>query len=200
MTTARLRGAKVPVASNKCKKARNWTGVLTSDEVAAAQRGDRDAQRHLYESSHQSVYRLMVRMVGVQDAEDLMQRVFLQAFRKLGQFSGQAAFGTWLYRLAVNEALQYLRHARRWKHHTLDWEPADESHHSEDGEHKELVERALAQVDPELRAIFVLREVEGMSYGDIAEALRIPEGTVGSRLNRVRRELQHHLMEMGYQP
>ena len=72
--------------------------------------------------------------------------------------------------------------------------------HEERGEHKELLELALSKVEPELRSIFVLREVEGLSYHEIAEALEIPEGTVGSRLNRARRELQKHLVDLGWEP
>ena len=88
-------------------------------------------------------------------------------------------------------ALQHLRKGRRWNFQTLSSEPM--SHHKpeeERDEHKELLEQALSRVDPELRSIFVLREVEGLSYHEIAEAIELPEGTVGSRLNRARRELQ----------
>jgi RNA polymerase sigma-70 factor (ECF subfamily) len=67
-------------------------------------------------------------------------------------------------------------------------------------EHKELLEKALARIDPELRAIFLLREVEELSYREIAEALNIPAGTVGSRLNRARHELQQHLKDLGWEP
>jgi RNA polymerase sigma-70 factor (ECF subfamily) len=67
-------------------------------------------------------------------------------------------------------------------------------------EHKELLEQALARIEPDLRSIFVLREVEELSYREIAEAIEIPEGTVGSRLNRARRELQQHLAELGWEP
>ena len=74
----------------------------------------------------------------------------------------------------------------------------DHSHHGDDAEHKEVLERALARIDPELRAIFLLREVDEMSYRSIAESLQIPEGTVGSRLNRARRELKQHLADLGY--
>ena len=136
-------------------------------------------------------------MVGLQDAADVTQHVFLQAFRSLDQFSGRSRFETWLYRLAVNESLQHLRRNRRWRYHALDWEPMDESHHGEDAERKELLEQCFARIDPELRSIFLLREVEGLSYHDIAEALQIPKGTVGSRLNRARRELRQILSELG---
>jgi RNA polymerase sigma-70 factor (ECF subfamily) len=166
--------------------------------VTACQNGDRAAHRQLYDSCHQNVFRLAVRMVGQQDAADVTQQVFLQAFRSIGQFNGRSRFETWLYRLAVNESLQHLRRNRRWRHHELDWEPMDETQHGDDAERKELLEQALRRLDPELRSIFLLREVEELSYHEIAKALDIPEGTVGSRLNRARRELQRHLSELGY--
>lgn len=164
--------------------------------VQACRQGDRTAPRRLYDACHHSVFRLAVRMVGLQDAADVTQQVFLQAFRSLSQFNGRSRFETWLYRLAVNESLQHLRRNRRWHYHALDWEPMDESQHGEDSERKEMLEQALAQIDPELRSIFLLREVEGLSYHDIADALQIPEGTVGSRLNRARRELRQFLSDI----
>lgn len=174
-------------------------GIVKSIEeiVASAQAGDPESFRELYDVFHQNTYRLMVRMVGLQEAEDLTQQVFLQVFRKLAKFSSQAKFSTWLYRLAINESLQYLRIKGRSHITRLEWEPEQHSHAQESFECKECLERALAAVDPELRAVFLLREVEEMSYTEIAEVLHIPSGTVGSRLNKVRRELQCILTELG---
>jgi RNA polymerase sigma-70 factor (ECF subfamily) len=167
--------------------------------VLASQRGDRVAQRQLYDCCHPNVFRLMVRMVGRQEAAEAMQQVFLQVFRSIDQFNGHSHFVTWLYRLAVNEALQHLRRNRR-KYRTLDWEPVDDSRQTDGGESKELLDLALARIDSELRSIFLLREVEGLSYRDISDALQIREGTVGSRLNRARRELKQHLSDLGFEP
>ncbi len=140
-------------------------------------------------------------MVGFQDAADLTQQVFLQVFRRLDQFAGLSKFETWLYRIAVNEALQHLRKEHRWKFQTLSREPeSDQSPTAERHEYKELINQALARLEPELKSIFVLRAVEGLSYREIAEALDIPQGTVGSRLNRARSELQKHLAELGWEP
>ena len=172
-------------------------GDLLAEVVMACQRGDHAAQRQLYDSCQQNVFRLVVRMVGRQDAADVTQQVFLQAFRSIEKFNGRSRFETWLYRLAVNESLQHLRRAKRGKHQTLDWEPMDESQQGDDVERKEVLDLALARIDPQLRAIFLLREVEGLSYHEIADALQIPEGTVGSRLNRARRELRQHLSVLG---
>jgi len=173
----------------------------TAEVVAACQKGDPLAQRRLYDASHQNVYRLVVRMVGVQDAADVTQQVFLQTFRKIGQFSGRSQFGTWIYRVAVNESLQHLRKSKRSKMQGLEQEPTDCSPSgNENVDNKEMLEQALAQLEPGLRSTFLLREVEGLSYGAIADALGIPEGTVGSRMNRARRELKQHLIELGWEP
>jgi len=143
----------------------------------------------------------MVRMVGIQDAADVTQQVFLQSFRKIGQFSGKSQIGTWIYRVAVNEALQHLRKSKRSQMQGLEQEPTDRSpDNHKNVEDKELLEQALTLFEPDLRSKFLLCEIEGLSYGDIAGALEIPEGTVGSRLNRVRRELQQHLVELGWEP
>lgn len=168
--------------------------------VLRCQQGDTQAQRELYERCQDSVYRLVARMVGDQAAPDVAQDVFLQALRTLRQFSGRSRFETWLYRLSINECLQFLRRARREPCERLTREPEDRSPGEADHlQHRELLEQALAQIDPDLRSVFLLREIEGLSYGELAEALGIPEGTVASRLNRARTELQRLLRELGWE-
>jgi RNA polymerase sigma-70 factor, ECF subfamily len=170
-----------------------------ADIVAGCQKRDRQAQGLLYEQCKERLYRLLVRMVGQQDAPDLLQQVFLQAFLKIGQFSGRARFETWLYRLAINECLQFRRQRSRTRCDMAPDEPIDPSgDHTERAQQQELMERALARLAPELRVIFVLREVDGLSYRQIAEALDIKEGTVGSRLNQARTQLRRHLVELGW--
>lgn len=187
-------------ASNTCSEQnRPLDSELLSTVVAACQHGEPAAYQQLYESFHQDVYRLAVRMVGLQDAADVTQQAFLQVFRSIQQFNGRSRFETWLYRVAVNESLGHLRRKKRWRHHSLDWEPGEEPPDRERAERKELLEQSLERIDPVLRSIFLLREVEGLSYRDIAEATSIPEGTVGSRLNRARRELRKHLSDLGFE-
>lgn len=159
--------------------------------VQAAAAGDRRALREIYEATTDRVFRLMVRMVGVQDADDLTQQTFVRAFSKLSQFSGESKFETWLYRLATNEALQHLRREKHRRTKELVVEPAMQAtDHVEQDERFAMLRQALDQLDPELRAIFTLKEESGLSYQEIAKALDIPEGTVGSRLNRARRALR----------
>jgi RNA polymerase sigma-70 factor (ECF subfamily) len=203
MMTLSLRRNELLSASNTVRGAPDWTDVQEQlpQIVEACQQSDHAAQSRLYEASHQNVYRLMVRMVGSQDAADVTQQVFLQVFRKIGQFSGRSRVGTWIYRVAVNEALQHIRKAKRSRLRTLEHEPMDRSSDSHESfADKQLLEQALALIDPDLRSAFLLREVEGLSYAEIAEALEIPEGTVGSRLNRARRELKERLAELGWEP
>ncbi len=135
------------------------------DLVAASCRGSREAQQRLYECSHKRVYQLLVRMVGVDDADDLLQQVFLQVFRSLSQFSGQSRFETWLYRVSINESLQHLRKQQRRRWVSLESDFMDRQPDQErDFDHKELMEHALTRLDPELRSLFLLREVEQQSY------------------------------------
>lgn len=202
MKSASSRRSQPPAASNHGGGSLAWSDMHEAAEVVeACQKGDPVAQRRLYEASHRNVYRLVVRMVGLQDAADVTQQVFLQAFRKIGQFSGRSQFATWIYRVTVNEALQHLRRSKRSRVQILEQDPIDGSPDShENVDDKELLERALGRLEPDLRSTFLLREVEGLSYSGIAGALEIPEGTVGSRLNRARRELKQHLVELGWEP
>ncbi len=171
------------------------------DLVAASRRGSRVAQQRLYECCHQRVYRLLVRMVGLGDADDVLQQVCLQVFRALSQFSGQSRFETWLYRVSVNESLQHLRKQRRRRCVPLESDFMDRQPDQERAfDHKELLEHALTRLEPELRSLFLLREVEKLPYAEIAESTGLPEGTVASRLSRARQLLKQYLVEMGWEP
>lgn len=163
--------------------------------------GSREAQQRLYGCFHCRVYRLLVRMVGRDDAEDLLQQVFLQVFRTLNQFQGQSKFETWLYRVTVNESLQHLRKQRSRPSVSLESDIMDrKTDQVRDFDQKELMEYALARLEPELRSLFLLREVEKQSYAEMAVVLQIPEGTVASRLGRARQLLKQYLVESGWEP
>ncbi len=175
----------------------------TTSEITAivlgCQQNDRESRWQLYERFGQKVYGHMVRMAGPDDAADLTQQVFLQVFQSIRQFAAQARFDTWLYRVATNEALQHLRRRKRRPTTSLPDEPLDERpNRSDNFELRELLDRALARLDDQLRSLFLLREVEALSYHQISEVLGIPEGTVGSRLNRARNELRQHLTASGW--
>ncbi len=169
--------------------------------LAEVRYGSREAQQRLYESFHRRVFRLLVRMVGRDDAEDLLQQVFLQVFRTLNQFQGQSQFETWLYRVSVNESLQHLRKQRSRRTVSLESDIMDRKlDQVRDFDQKELMEYALERLEPELRSLFLLREVENQSYAEIAVVLQIPEGTVASRLGRARQLLKQYLVELGWEP
>jgi len=143
------------------------------------------------------------------DAPDVVQEVFLKIFRNIGSFRQDASLKTWIYRIAVNEA----RNHRRWfsRHRRqevgLEADPGETQGYQDwlpdpgrspfetavDRETRELIEEALAQVNAPFRAALVLREIEGLSYEEIAEILEVSLGTVKSRILRGREALRKHL-------
>lgn len=174
---------------------------LPADMITACQSGDRSAQQQLYELHHRRVYRLCVRLVGEQDASDVTQQTFLKVFRTIQQFSGSSRFETWLHRVTVNECLQFARSQSRRPEVALDVDPAAVRSETEAAaQSAELLQTALARLEPDLRAVFVLREIEELSYADLAEALDVSAGTVASRLNRARTQLRELLTQLGWEP
>jgi len=179
----------------------NATSIASTQQlVDDCLAGDRCAMQQLYEQCSDDVYGLMIRMVGRQDADDLTQQVFLTMFRKLHQFNGQSKLETWLYRLATNEALQHLRRTKRRSTAPLVDEPeVSDADPIVANEEVQLIEKAMLCLEPELRAILLLKEQQNLSYREIAESTGIPEGTVGSRLNRARKELRDVLASLGWE-
>jgi len=182
-----------------------------SDEqelVRAAQGGDRDAFALLVERHQGMVYSLAFRMVGDrEDAADLAQDAFLNAWRGLARFDSRSAFATWLYRLTSNVCIDFLRREKRRGGLSLtvddqenrEAELADERWSPqrllELEETRGALQKALAALSPEHRQILLLREMEGLSYADIAQALGLEEGTVKSRIARARLALRDILRE-----
>jgi RNA polymerase sigma-70 factor (ECF subfamily) len=166
--------------------------------VERCRRGDLGAFEELYRQHAGRLYSVACRMVGnPSDAEDLLQEIFLAAHRKLDSFRGDSALGTWLYRLATNLCLDYLRSkAARTNQLTrvLDDEPklADSSSRSlaERTLTRMDLERALQQLPEGCRAAFVLHDVEGLEHREVAEALGIAEGTSKSQVHKARLRLR----------
>ena len=167
------------------------------DLVRGLQRGDMPALRVAYERHGERVQRLCRRLLGrAADAEDATQDVFLKLFDRARSFDGRARFATWLHRLTVNHCLHRLerdrlRQAARLPEHDgalVDPGEAPDSACSR-GETEQRLEALLARLSTEHRAVIVLRELEELSYREIAAALAIPEGTVMSRLARARSEV-----------
>lgn len=170
---------------------------LEQQLVAGCKEGDRDAQRQLYDLTSQRIHRLMLRMTrSADDAFDLTQEAYMRAFTQIDQFDGRSSLGTWLYRIAVNQALQFLR---RTKLGQQKMQIVRERHVPETGfdarDTRLDVRAALATLDTDEQAILLLRYHEGLSYQEIADVLGCAEGTVASRLSRGRQELKDRLSE-----
>lgn len=143
------------------------------------------------------VFRTAARIVGPSEAEDVAQDAFLRAYHRLDQYRGQAAFRTWLLQIAQNAALNTLARARRRpieadseSDRVPDRDPVRQpATRLERQERQERLELKLGRLRPEYRSLLVLRDLEGLSYGEIAEVLEMPLGTVKGRLHRARDEL-----------
>ncbi len=166
--------------------------------VARCQAGDVDAFEALYKQHAGRIFSLASRMAGSADeGEDLLQEIFLQAYRKLGSFKGQASVGTWLYRLAVNHCLDFVRsrRARMGKlTDALDAEGAIEPTAPRETPTERLdLERALERLPDGCREAFVLHDVEGFDHKEVAGLLGIAEGTSKSQVFKARAKLRAYL-------
>lgn len=169
--------------------------------VQASRAGDRDAFGVLVRRYQDRLYSTALRLTGsVEDAHDLLQDSFFRAYRKLGSFHGDSSFYTWVYRITVNLAL-----SRRRKQHphyegagpALD--TADLSGTSDPSlplvraERDARIQAALNGLGDDHRAVIVMKDLDGLRYEEIAAILKIPVGTVRSRLHRARCELKERL-------
>ena len=159
--------------------------------VAAAQRGDAAAQARLFDQHKASVAAHVQRMTGDPSAvDDLVQEVFIAAFTALPGFRGDAQFGTWLYRIAVNKVRNYWdsdRRRRRREDRSLahaSEAPSQPDESYEQAEHRERLYAAMDRLPHKLREAFVARAVEGMSLAEASEALGAPVSTVSYRTRR----------------
>jgi RNA polymerase sigma-70 factor, ECF subfamily len=167
------------------------------DLAARVLAGDRDAFEGLYRQHAHRLYNLAFRMTGGAEADDLLQDVFLQAYRKLGSYKGDSSLGTWLYRLAVNLCLDHLR-SKQGKMgqmtDSLDEEDAapvaSPIRPAEANNARLDLEQAIAQLPPSYRATFVLHDVEGYQHDEIARILGIAEGSSKSLLHKARIRLR----------
>lgn len=187
---------------------------MTEQElVARARQGDQDAFSQLVQANQNKIYTLALRMTGSpEDGADLAQEAFLRAWRSLPSFQGESSFSTWLYRLASNLCIDFLRREKRRRAAaafiSLDDEgaacPLEIPDHrfapESELERRELraaLERALQRLSDEHRQALVLRELEGLSYAEIAAHLGLEPGTVKSRIARARLALRNILLSEG---
>ncbi len=189
---------------------------MTRDEEAKIIRAVLDGNTNAFDDlvlEYQNrVYHITLKMTGnEEDAFDLSQETFLKAYRSLKSFRGEASFGTWLYRLASNLCIDFLRKKKRRggagilsldeetgerprELPDLRYEPQSEL---ERKEVREKVRSGLRRLPEEQRLILVLRDVEGFSYQEIGEILKLEQGTVKSRIYRARARLAALLTEEG---
>jgi len=168
--------------------------------VQACLAGDRSAFAKLVDSYEGKLFNVAYRITGSQeDAMDVTQAAFLKAYEKLHTFQLSRTFFSWIYRIAINESLNLVRRSRTTL--ALDLEAPDPEKSPEeavrDSETRQLVQQALLRLRPDHRAVIVLRHFEGLTYGEMAEVLGIPEKTVKSRLFSARRTLRTILAKRG---
>ncbi len=178
--------------------------------IEALKRGDRAEFARLVDAYSIHIYRLALRMLSnPQDAEDVLQETFLKAMRALPNFEGRSSLSTWLYRIAVNEALMLVRKRKP----EVSLAPPTEDEDDEDdgaemqivdwghlpetellsGESKRHIDQAVESLPQRLRVVFLLRDVEGLSIEDTAATLGISQAAVKTRLLRARLQLRDSL-------
>lgn len=191
------------------------TEVTDGELVKRAQAGELDAFETLTTRYEQRVFSLAMRMLRQeQDAEDVTQQTFLSALENLSSFRGEASFATWLFRIATHAALKVIRKHKGLKTISLeeategtgqvdsiphpefiaDWRQSPEQL-VQKNEVRRLLDEALAKLDEKHRLVFLLRDVEGLSIKETAEALGLTEANTKVRLLRARLQLREHLTQ-----
>jgi RNA polymerase sigma-70 factor (ECF subfamily) len=207
-------GARVFEPAAVCHPAAFQAAVFhTEDErlLEALRAGDEAAYEDLIERYQQPVYNLVYRLMDdPADAADVVQEVFLKVFRNIANFRGDSSLKTWIYRISCNEAYNQRRWFTRHRKNEVGLDAGDDDGMPSlnavlpdrsrsafdivcDHEMRALVEEALTDLNPQFRAAVVLRDIEDLSYDEIAEVLQISLGTVKSRILRGREALRNAL-------
>ncbi len=183
--------------------------------VERLQRHDERAFNELVEAYSPRVYRLVARMLGRrEDAEDMAQEVFVQVFKGISQFRGDAKLGTWIYRVAINlckNRSKYLSRRQDDKQDAFDAVADHQPLHQAKGvtsgqinrpdqmvegmQIEAIMRRCIAELEPDFREALILRDVENLSYEEIIEITGVAEGTVKSRIHRARALLKQRVSE-----
>lgn len=182
--------------------------------IKQAQKGDNKAFELLIDEHFKKIYNIAYRLSGNEaDASDMTQEVLIKIFRHIGSFSGNSKFSTWVYRVATNTCLDELKKIKRRSTYSLDAEldtgenevvvqVRDEAPTPDiAAEQKELsaaVGKAIKRLSPDHSAVVILRDIQGMSYEEVAKILNCSVGTVKSRLNRGRAQLKKILEKDSY--
>lgn len=199
----------------KPRRSKDSTGPADKDLVDRARAGDQDAFRELFQRYHRRVYSLAYGVLhNTDDALDVVQEGFIKAHRYLDKFEGHSSFYTWLYRIVMNLSIDHLRKKKRARH--VDFNDAL-GHGDDDAasdvallprilgqnpgkslarkEIREQIGQALDTLSDKHRAVLIMREVEGMSYEEMAQAMECSKGTIMSRLFHARKNMQKRLLE-----
>jgi RNA polymerase sigma-70 factor (ECF subfamily) len=167
--------------------------------IARVRIGDAVAERELYEAHVDRVYRLAHRMAGDGVlAQDITQDTFIRAFDRIGEFRGEAAFGTWLHSIGTTVALNTLRKVKRFRARETDLDEAGGAGATVREAEPDLKEKLQAAIDdlPEkYRMVFIMHDVEGFKHHEIAECLGMQVGTSKAQLSRARARLRESLAE-----
>jgi RNA polymerase sigma-70 factor, ECF subfamily len=189
-----------------------YSGTLDESDtslVEKAKQGDRAAIDRLVAKHWPRLLNMVYHLVGHrEDAEDLAQETFAKALQRLDSFQGRSQFFTWLYRIATNLAISQRRRRRVETVRPREGLDLDQQRSGDaevapvnrlaDAEQIDRLRASIARLDPERRAVLVLRDVDGLDYEQIAEILQIPAGTVRSRLHRARLDVRQWML-MGQQ-
>jgi RNA polymerase sigma-70 factor (ECF subfamily) len=187
------------------------------DVIARARKGDHDAFRLLVERYQERAYRLALRVLRDEEAaRDVVQEGFLKVYRSLDRFEGRSSFYTWLYRVVMNLCLDAKRRDRSGRHAEWDEtapmevdpggadavaesarERVSPAGHLERSQLRRVVADAIEELPDDARQTLMLREIEGLSYAEIAKCLGVPKGTVMSRLHNARKRLKEILLDSG---
>ncbi len=180
--------------------------------IEKCKRGNREAFVYLVEQYEKKILNHCFRMLGnLTDAEDATQEVFVKVFRFIKSYTGQSSFSTWIYKIASNVCLDYLRKNKRHQKDTVSIHQQNKDgeefflsieddapspyEKTKAGEARRILVEALDKLSQEQKQVIVLRDIEGFSYDEIANILGTATGTIKSRINRARQNLQKLLEE-----
>jgi len=176
-----------------------------TEMISRCQQGDQEALKEIYDKYHKKVYRIAYGVVRQrEDALDIVQEVFIKLFRSIKNFQGRSHFYTYLYRMVMNTAIDHARKLGKKFASSLDeegsFEPSDGAEKGPERvflqkELEERVKRAMDKLPAEQKAALIFRDMEGLSYQEMAEAMGCSIGTVMSRLHYGRKKMQELLKD-----
>lgn len=171
---------------------------VSDDVISKASQGDAGAFEEIFRAYADYVFNLTLRMIrSREDAEEVTQEVFIMVHRNLRNFKGQSSLKTWIYRIAVNATLNYLKKERVVRTKTVEYDEEVYAYPGKDEQtvrntkeyNERVINALLAELTPDQRACILLRNMDGLTYEEIAQALNIDMNAVRSRIKRARLKL-----------